>query len=189
VLGNITGSGNITTSGDISVTGSGTISTAGAGTIKTNAYESRTTTTNMTIGLSMTNAANITIGQNCLIQLRSPAITNTGSTPSTQVATTTTLYGGLMYATVSAAYTIPSNINREFYLVISGTTKTITMPAVTIHQIINIKVFSASIMNLTTPLSTTQFYPKTGGSVTNIYPMPADSTQTFYCDGTNWYGY
>jgi hypothetical protein len=137
----------------------------------------------------MTSATTLTLGANSLIKVRSPAITNTGSTPSTQAATTTTLYGGLMYATVSATYTIPSNINREFFLVISGLTKTITMPALTIHQIINIKVFSANVMNITAPVAGTNFYPKTGGSSATTYVMPADTTEKFYCDGSSWYGY
>jgi hypothetical protein len=87
------------------------------------------------------------------------------------------------------SYTIPSNINREFFLVVDGTTSTITMPALTIHQIINIKVLSASSMNITAPLAGTKFYPKNGGNSTTTYPMPGDTTQRFYCDGTGWYGY
>ena len=189
VLGNISGSGNITTSGEISTSGSGAISTAGGGSIKTNAYESRTTTSNMTIGATMTNAANILIGTNCLIQLKSPAITNTGSTPSTQAATNTTLYGGLMYASVTSAYTIPSNINREFFLVITGGTKTITMPALNIHLIINIRVLSASSMNITAPVVGTMFYPNGGADIATTYSMPAGSAQRFYCDGSSWLGF
>ena len=94
-----------------------------------------------------------------------------------------------MWSSVNANYTIPSNINREFFMVIQGGTRTITLPALTIHQIINIKVLSASTMNITAPVVGTLIYPKTGGNATTTYVMPADSTQTFYCDGTHWYGY
>jgi hypothetical protein len=189
VLGSITGSGAITTSGDISTSSTGTISTASGGSIKSNTFDSIATGSSMTIGNLMTSSTTLTLGANSLIKVKSPAITNTGSTPSTQAATNTNLYGGLMWSSISANYTIPSNINREFFLVVQGVTRTITMPALTIHQIINIKVLSASPMNITTPVATTVIYPKTGGNVTNIYAMPGDSTERFYCDGSSWFGY
>jgi hypothetical protein len=138
----------------------------------------------ITIGTGLTST---TI--NGLIKLKTPIIANAGSTPSSQNATETTLYGGLMWSSVNANYTIPSNINREFFMVIQGVTRTITLPALTIHQIINIKVFSASTMNITAPVVGTNIYPKTGGSVATTYVMPADSTQRFYCDGSSWFGY
>jgi hypothetical protein len=189
VLGSISGSGAITTSGNISTSSTGTISTATGGSINTNTFDSITTGSSMTIGALMTSATTLTLGANSLIKVRSPILTNTGSTPSNQAATTTTLYGGLMYASVSTAYTIPSNINREFFMVIQGITRTITLPALTIHQIINIKILSASAMNITAPVAGTMIYPKTGGSSTTTYVMPADSTQRFYCDGSAWFGY
>ena len=128
---------------------------------------------------------------NGLIKVKSPAITNTGSTPSTQAATETTLYGGLMWSSVSANYTIPSNINREFFLVITGGSKTINMPAVNIntHQIINIRVLSASSMNISAASAGTMFYPSDGVDVASTYSMPASSSQRFYCDGSSWIGF
>jgi len=139
-------------------------------------------TSNILIGSS-------TLTSSTLVKLKSPAVPNPNSVSTTQAATNTTLYGDLMFSNVGVAYTISSNINREYFLVITGTTKTITMPALTIHQIINIKVLSASSMNITAPVAGTIFYPKTGGNSTTTYVMPADSTQRFYCDGIGWYGY
>jgi len=193
VVGNITGSGNISTSGNISVSGTGAIATASAGSFQSNSYESRTTGSSLSIGSSLL-TSNILIGSSTalsstLIKLKSPDVSNPSSVNTTQSATNTTLYGGLMFSNVGVAYTISSNINREYFLVITGATKTITLPTLTIHQIINIKVFSASTMNITAPVVGTLIYPKTGGSSTTTYVMPADSTQKFYCDGSAWYGF
>jgi hypothetical protein len=125
-----------------------------------------------------------------LIRLKSPDVSNPSSVNTTQSATNTILYGGLMFASVSVNYTISSNINREFFLVITGsTTRTITMPALTIHQIINIKLLTAASMNITAPVNTTQFYSKTGGNVATTFVMAGDTTQRFYCDGSSWFGY
>lgn len=190
VLGSISGSGNITTSGDISVTGTGSISTAAGGSIETNAYESRTTTSNMTIGASMTNAANILIGANSLIKMKSPSITNTGSAISPQAATNMTIYGALMYSELTAAYTIPSNINRDFYVAAAGAGGyTITLPAVAIHQILHIRHYSASNVNLTTPLTTTKIYPIQGSIYTQTFNMTGNQVQNLYCNGTDWIGF
>jgi len=127
------------------------------------------------------------------ITMKSPSLTNTGSTPATQAATNMTVYGGLMYSYVNAAYTIPASgtINRDFYIVVVGSgTFTITMPAIAIHQIIHIRNQNSSAINLTAPLAGTRFYPtQTGGGLsTTTYSMPANTAQNFYCDGLDWQG-
>ena len=98
-----------------------------------------------------------------------------------------------MYSYVSAAYTIPASgtINRDFYIVVTGAgTFTVTMPAIAIHQIIHIRNQNSSAINLTAPLAGTRFYPtQTGGGLsTTTYSMPANTAQTFYCDGLDWQG-
>ena len=65
-----------------------------------------------------------------------------------------------MYSSINGAYTIPSNINREFFLVAQGGGQTITMPALTIHQIINIKVLSGVSMSITAAVAGTIFILK-----------------------------
>jgi len=191
----ITSAGAIT--GTSLVLGTGAISTVGnitsTGTIKMDTLDSTVTTSSMTIGNLMTSATTLTIGNNALIKMKSPAITNTGSTPVTQAATTMTMYGGLMYSYVGAAYTIPASgtINRDFYIVVVGSgTFTITMPAIAIHQIIHIRNQNASPINLTAPLAGTRFYPtQTGGGLsTTTFSMPANTAQHFYCDGLDWQG-
>ena len=90
----------------------------------------------MTIGGTIPANNDIILGTNCLIQLKSPSLTNTGSTPSTQAATTTILYGILMYASVTSGsnYQIPTEINRDYYIVGTGSAAfTIYLPPVLIH--------------------------------------------------------
>lgn len=212
--GTFTTSSNITTTGTGDIQSAGKVKTASLDAVA----DTATNTVALTIGSNIVNG-NIVIGSalgmgdiaiagahiaggtitvgttstqttiNGLVKVTSPSIANPGSTPSPQVATNTTLYGGLMWSSVNANYTIPSNINREFFMVIQGVTRTITLPALTIHQIINIKVLSASSMNITAPVAGTQIYPKTGGNFATTYSMPGDSTHTFYCDGSSWFGY
>ena len=182
--------GTLTCSGAMNANGG--LSVATGQSLKTDTLDSTATTTALSIGATIATATTngITLGTNCLIKVKSPALTNTGATPSTQAATTTTLYGGIMFSKVNGTnYTIPANINREFFILITGSTITITMPAVSLHQTINIRVASTFSMNITAPLAGTMFYPKTGGSFTTTYSMPADSSQQFYCDGTDWWGF
>ena len=194
ILGSINGSGNITTSGDISVTGTGTIATASGGSIQSNAYESRTTGSNMTIGSTLL-TSNIIIGPATstsitLIKMKSPAITNTGSTPSTQAVTNMTVYGALMYSEIIATYTIPSNINRDFYVACGGAGGyTVTLPAVAIHQILHIRQYSGSSVTLSTPVSSTKIYPIQGSIYTQTFTMTGNQVQNLYCNGTDWIGF
>jgi hypothetical protein len=196
INGTLTTTGAISTSGNISTTGTGTITTASTGSIKTDTIDSTVSTNALSIGgtIATSTTNGISLGGNCLIKVKSPALTNTGSTPSTQASTTTTLYGGLMYSNVTTTYTIPASgtINRDFYIVAGGGVNyTITMPAVSIHQVIHIRNENSGTINITAPLVGTKFYPnQTGGGVsTTTYVMPANTVQNFYCDGVDWQGF
>ncbi len=148
----------------------------------------------MSIGSTLL-SSNILIGSSTtasstVIKFKSPSLTNTGSTPSTQAATNMTVYGALMYSEVTAAYTIPSNINRDFYIGVAGAGGyTVTLPAVNIHQILHIRHYSGSNVNLTTPLSTTKIYPIQGSIYTQTFNMTGNQVQNLYCNGTDWIGF
>jgi len=191
VTGSISGTGAITTSGNISTSGTGTISTASGGSIKTNTFDSTAMGSSMTIGNLMTSATTLTLGTNCLIKMKSPAITNTGSTPSTQAASNMNIFGGLMYSSVIANYTIPSTgINCDFYISAGGSGGyTVYLPTVSAHQIIHIRHFSATNVNITTAVSTTKIYPIQGSIYSPTFNMSGNQVQNFYCDGTDWYGF
>ena len=99
-----------------------------------------------------------------------------------------------MYSNVSTTYTIPASgtINLDFYIALSGgASYTVTMPAVSIHQVIHIRNQNSGSVNITAPLVGTKFYPnKTGGGIsTTTYVMPANTVQNFYCDGVDWQGF
>jgi hypothetical protein len=97
--------------------------------------------------------------------------------------------------TVSANFTIPSTINIEYFIVITGNNpRTITLPASPAGaQIINIRNRSSTTThNITTfPSTTIGIYPTQAGSARfqPSWSMPASSAQRFYFDGSNWVGF
>jgi len=97
--------------------------------------------------------------------------------------------------TVSANFTIPSTINIEYFIVITGNNPlTITLPASPVGaQIINIRNRSnTTTHNITTfPSTTIGIYPTQAGSARfqPAWSMPGSSAQRFYFDGTNWIGF
>jgi len=97
--------------------------------------------------------------------------------------------------TVSANFTIPSTINIEYFIVITGGSPlTITLPASPAGaQIINIRNRSnTTTHNITTfPSTTIGIYPTQAGSARfqPAWSMPGSSAQRFYFDGTNWIGF
>jgi hypothetical protein len=98
--------------------------------------------------------------------------------------------------TVSANFTIPSTINIEYFIVITGKNPiTLTVPSANaiIGQIINIRNRSnTTTHNVTTfPSTTIGLYPTQAGSARfqPAWSMPGSSAQRFYFDGTNWIGF
>ena len=99
------------------------------------------------------------------------------------------------YNSVSANFTIPLTINKEYFLVITGGSPlTMTLPLTpTIGQIINIRNRSPTTTHgiTTFPSTTIGIYP-TQASSARFQPswsMPASTAQRFYFDGTNWVGF
>jgi len=100
------------------------------------------------------------------------------------------------YNTTSVNFTIPSTINKEYFIVITGGSPiTVTLPSSTavIGQIINIRNRSNTIThNITTfPSTTIGIYPTQAGSARfqPAWTMPGSSAQRFYFDGSNWVGF
>jgi len=97
--------------------------------------------------------------------------------------------------TVSANFTIPSTINIEYFIVITGGSPvTITLPATPAGaQIINIRNRSnTATHNITTfPSTTIGIYPTQAGSARfqPAWSMPGSTAQRFYFDGSNWVGF
>jgi hypothetical protein len=97
--------------------------------------------------------------------------------------------------TVSANFTIPSTINIEYFIVITGNNpRTITLPASPAGaQIINIRNRSVTTTHSITtfPSTTIGIYPNISGSARfqPAWSMPASSAQRFYFDGSNWIGF
>ena len=92
-------------------------------------------------------------------------------------------------------FTIPSTINIEYFIVVSGTTpRVITLPATPVGaQIINLRNASASTSHQITtfPSTTIGIYPTQAGSgyFQPAWSMPASTSQRFYFDGSNWIGF
>jgi len=97
--------------------------------------------------------------------------------------------------TVSANFTIPSTINIEYFIVITGGSPlTITLPASPAGaQIINIRNRSnTTTHNITTfPSTTIGLYPTqpSSGRFQPAWSFPASTAQRFYFDGSNWVGF
>jgi hypothetical protein len=100
------------------------------------------------------------------------------------------------YNTTSANFTIPSTVNKEYFIVITGGSPiTVTLPSSTavIGQIINIRNRSnTTTHNVTTfPSTTIGIYPTQAGSARfqPAWSMPGSTAQRFYFDGSNWVGF
>jgi len=88
-----------------------------------------------------------------------------------------------------ASYTIPTTINREFFLVANSGTGTVTFPAPVVGQIITVRNQTSG--NITLSASGYTFFPALSGSVAgspNSWTMPTGNTQRFYFYSTYWMG-
>ena len=99
------------------------------------------------------------------------------------------LWGATAFNLISTNFTIPSTINRDYYLAVTLSPITITLPEVKINQIINIRNVSSGSLTIVAP--TGAIYPNvsTGGAFTIWSAFTGNQAQHFYCDGTNWYGF
>ena len=105
------------------------------------------------------------------------------------------LWGATAFNIVTTNFTIPSTINRDYYLFCntSGAAYTITLPTRLTNQIIRIRNFSGQTLTITAPTTapTTGLYPTgfTAPFTTTWTGFLNNTVQTFYCDGTNWLGF
>jgi hypothetical protein len=105
------------------------------------------------------------------------------------------LSGNTAFSIVSASFTIPSSINRDYYIFCNtaAANYTITMPTRLVNQIIHFRNFSGRTLTITCPTTTpaTALYP-TGFTTpfsTSWTGFLTNTVQTLYCDGTNWLGF
>jgi hypothetical protein len=105
------------------------------------------------------------------------------------------LSGNTSFSIVSASFTIPSTINRDYYIFCNAnaTAYTITLPTRLVNQIIQLRNFSGRTLSITAPTTTpaTAIYPTgfTTPFTTTWTGFLNNTVQTFYCDGTNWLGF
>jgi hypothetical protein len=105
------------------------------------------------------------------------------------------LSGNTAFSIVSDSFTIPSSINRDYYIFCNAkaTTYTITLPTRLVNQIINFRNFSGRTLTITAPTTSpaTAIYPAgfTSPFTTTWTGFLNNTVQTFYCDGTNWLGF
>lgn len=105
------------------------------------------------------------------------------------------LWGATTFNIVTANFTIPSSINRDYYLFCNANaaTYTITLPTRLTDQIIHIRNFSGQTLTIRAPTTTptTGLYPTgfTAPFTTTWTGFLNNTVQTFYCDGTNWLGF
>ena len=105
------------------------------------------------------------------------------------------LSGNTAFNIVSASFTIPSSINRDYYIFCNAnaSTYTITLPARLTNQVIHFRNFSGRTLTITAPTTspTTALYPAgfTSPFVTSWTGFLNNTVQTFMCDGTNWLGF
>ena len=73
------------------------------------------------------------------------------------------LSGNTSFSIVSASFTIPSAINRDYYIFCNANaaTYTITLPTRLVNQIIHLRNFSGRTLSITAPTTTpsTSIYP------------------------------
>jgi len=174
-----------------------TISCA-SGSIKTNAFACTTQTASGLItanggitcaGLSSNSGITIS-GTPSTINTSGGSLTIGGASTTLIINSSTgQLWGATAFNLISANFTIPSTINRDYYLAVTLSPITITLPAVKINQIINIRNVSSGSLTIVAP--TGSIYPNvsTGGAFTVWSAFTGNQAQHFYCDGTNWYGF
>jgi hypothetical protein len=139
------------------------------------------TTGDIKIGLSDIAGATITVG--------------TASTATTINGRLTTslgpIAGLLSFEIKNVSYTIVSStINREYYIVVTLNNATTTFPAPSARtdQIIHIRNATSLNQSITTPSGL--LFPNVVGNTYSTWTAFAGNTsQTFYSNGTNWYGF
>ena len=105
------------------------------------------------------------------------------------------LSGNTSFSIVTASFTIPSSINRDYYIFCNtnASTYTITLPARLVNQIIHFRNFSGRTLTITAPITSpaTTIYPSgtTASFATTWSVFLNTNVQNFYCDGTNWLGF
>ena len=124
--------------------------------------------------------------ENVIIGGGSTGTTTINNALSTGVGT---LSGSTAYETKAASYTIPSTINRDYYLVVTLAAVTITLPAVKLNQILHIRNASGGSITLTAPSGSIFPTVSGGGSFNSWTAFAVNTAQNLYCDGTNWYGF
>jgi hypothetical protein len=123
--------------------------------------------------------------------------TGTGSITSAGLITgpSGVLSGNSAFGITTTNFTIPSSINRDYYLFCNtnSTPYSIILPARLVNQYIRLRNFSGQTLNITAPTTTpaTAIYPS--GSTTSFsttWPNFLNNTVlTLYCDGNNWLGF
>jgi hypothetical protein len=137
-----------------------------------------------------TNSGITVTGTPSSINASGGSLTIGGATTTLSINSSTgQLWGATAFNLISANFTIPSTINRDYYLAATISPITITLPAVKINQIINIRNVSSGSLTIIAP--TGSIYPNvsTGGAFTTWSAFTGNQAQHFYCDGTNWYGF
>jgi hypothetical protein len=137
------------------------------------------------IGASDASGATITVGTTS-----TATIINGTLSSSTGI-----LSGQTALNIISANFTIPSTINRDYYLFCNtkATTYTITLPVRLANQYIRFRNYSGQTLTITAPTTTpaTSIYPTFSTvSFSTTWPSFLNNTVlTLYCDGTNWLGF
>jgi hypothetical protein len=117
---------------------------------------------------------------------------NGGLTANGIVSTSLGPIAGLLsFELKNVSYTIVSStINREYYIVVTLNSATTTFPAPSARtdQIIHIRNATSLSQSITTPSGL--LYPNVvGGTFTTWTAFAGNTSQTFYSNGTNWYGF
>ena len=131
-------------------------------------------------------------GTETITTLKSSSIDSSSTTTNMTIASAQTS-GALNI--VSASFTIPSTINRDYYIFCNtnASTYTITLPTRLTNQIIRIRNFSGQTLTIIAPTTSpvTRIYPAgtTSNFATTWSVFLNTTAQNFYCDGTNWLGF
>jgi len=186
--GTLTASSLITANGGVSVPAGQTLNVIG------NQTSTGLITANGGItcaGLSSNSGITVT-GTPSSINAAGGSLTIGGATTTLTINSSTgQLWGATAFNLITASFTIPSSINRDYYLVAFPPTGTITitLPAVELNQIIHIRSIASVNITLTAPSGLIFPNVSTGGSFASWTAFPINTSQTFYCNGTNWYGF
>jgi len=181
-------SGNVNIGNGVGATGSVII---GSSTSPTTVGGTLTSTGLLTAsgGLSSTSGA-ITTGGNI-------STTGTGNITSAGLITGVSgiLSGNSAFGICTTNFTIPSTINRDYYLFCntSGTPYSVILPARLVNQYVRLRNFSGQTLNVTAPTTTpaTVIYPtgSTTSFTTTWNNFLNNTVLTLYCDGNNWLGF